>query len=322
MRIATFNLESFGDDGFDGAVLGPRIARLRPALERLRADILCLQEVNAQRLSPGGTRTFAALDALIDGTPYENYHRACGVATDAAPADRHNLVVLSRLPVVETRIIHHQHVAPPMWRPRTSNPPEQAADDVTFDRPILGVTLEMPDGKPLHVFTVHLRAPIAAPVEGQKLSATRWKSVAGWAEGYYLASMKRVGQALELRHAIDAIFDLDPQARILAAGDFNAVNVESALRIVVADTDDTGNPALAPRVMTQADTRIPAQKRYTVLHHGQPHMLDHILASPEMMVRLDGVEIFNEGLADEADDAGTDAELGSFHAPLAASFTL
>lgn len=320
MRIATFNLESFGDDGFDAAVLQPRIERMRPVLERLNADILCLQEVNGQRLTAGGRRGFAALDALIADTPYAEYQRACGVAEDAAPADRHNLVVLSRYPILDSRTIRHEFIAPPTWHPRTSEAPEN--DAIHFDRPILSVTVELPDGAPLTVFNLHLRAPIAAPVAGQKLSAISWKSVAGWAEGYYLASMKRVGQALELRQAIDAVFDADPKARILAAGDFNAVNVESALRIVIAEVDDTGNPDLEPRVMTQVETEIPAERRYSVLHHGRPNMLDHILASPVLMAGLGSVEVFNEDLADEMDDAGTDADLGSFHAPLVAEFAV
>ncbi len=46
MRIATFNLESLD------LPLGERAAVLRPALARLDADILCLQEVNGQH-APG-----------------------------------------------------------------------------------------------------------------------------------------------------------------------------------------------------------------------------------------------------------------------------
>lgn len=320
MRIATFNLESFGDDGFDEAALAPRIERLRPVVETLAADVLCLQEVNAQRAGGKAPRRFAALDALLSGTAYEGFHRASSVGEGGTASDKHNLVIVSRFPVRAARVIRNDFVAPPAWRPRTATGTMPA--EIAFDRPILQATLDMPDGRPLHVFNLHLRAPIAAPVPGQKLSAVQWKSVAGWAEGYYLAAMKRVGQALELRQAIDAVFDEDPQARILAAGDFNAVTVESALRIVLADAEDTGNRGLAYRSMAQVETRLPARERYTVLHHGRPHMLDHILASRQMMERLQRVSVLNEGLADEMDDAGTQAELGSFHAPLVADFSL
>ncbi|AXS42278.1 endonuclease/exonuclease/phosphatase family protein [Breoghania sp. L-A4] len=332
MRFATFNLESFGDDTLNDAALAPRIARLRPVLERLAADVVCLQEVNAQRVPGRPGRGFAALDALLEGTDYAGFHRACGVAEGAAPAERHNLVVLSRYRVIASRAIRHDHVPPPQWHAGTGDavrdpggPEARMGDEtdpgITFDRPILAVELDAP-GRHLHVFNVHLRAPIAAPVAGQKLSATRWKSVSGWAEGYYLAAMKRVGQALELRQAIETVFERDLEAWVLAAGDFNAVTVESALRIVAANVEDTGNLELSPRVMTPVETQIPRQRRYTVLHHGRRHMLDHILASPALLGALGTVEVLNEGLADEMDDSGTEAELGSFHAPLVAGFRI
>ncbi len=47
MRIATFNLESLDLPPKAAMALEARAEALRPALERLQADILCLQEVNA-----------------------------------------------------------------------------------------------------------------------------------------------------------------------------------------------------------------------------------------------------------------------------------
>jgi len=48
-RIATFNLENLGDGANDERDLAFRIEALRPQLMRLEADVLCLQEVNAQK---------------------------------------------------------------------------------------------------------------------------------------------------------------------------------------------------------------------------------------------------------------------------------
>jgi endonuclease/exonuclease/phosphatase family metal-dependent hydrolase len=48
LRIATFNIENLDDEPGDDPTLAERIAVLRPALERLRADVLCLQEVHGQ----------------------------------------------------------------------------------------------------------------------------------------------------------------------------------------------------------------------------------------------------------------------------------
>ena len=55
LRIATFNVENLDGDsvGDDGAVNHPTLQEraevLRPQLQRINADVLCLQEVNGQR---------------------------------------------------------------------------------------------------------------------------------------------------------------------------------------------------------------------------------------------------------------------------------
>ena len=58
-------------------------------------------------------------------------------------------------------------------------------------------------------------------MEGQKIDTYTWRTAHGWAEGYFIASMKRVGQALETRVLVDNILDNDEQALIVVCGDFN-----------------------------------------------------------------------------------------------------
>lgn len=48
MRIATFNLENLDDEPGQDPSLATRVAIMRPQLDRLAADILCLQEVHSQ----------------------------------------------------------------------------------------------------------------------------------------------------------------------------------------------------------------------------------------------------------------------------------
>ena len=48
IRIGTFNLENFDDKPNQAPSLATRIELMRPQLVRMRADILCLQEVNGQ----------------------------------------------------------------------------------------------------------------------------------------------------------------------------------------------------------------------------------------------------------------------------------
>ena len=49
LRLATFNVENLDDTPNCDPPFEARIAILQPQLERLQADILCLQEVNARR---------------------------------------------------------------------------------------------------------------------------------------------------------------------------------------------------------------------------------------------------------------------------------
>src|SRR3546814_9152159 len=75
MRIATFNLESLDLAPGAEAAFARRAAVLRPQLEALRADILCLQEVNGQHVAGESGRALTALERLLAKTRYDGYHR-------------------------------------------------------------------------------------------------------------------------------------------------------------------------------------------------------------------------------------------------------
>jgi len=124
LRIATFNLENFDDPGPAGLpTLATRIALMRPQLERLRADVLFLQEVNSQTVN--GVRTFAALDQLVAGTPYATFNRAATtVAAGTMPLDVRNLVILTRFPIASHRQIKHEITPRPAYRRVTAIPPD------------------------------------------------------------------------------------------------------------------------------------------------------------------------------------------------------
>ncbi|HUT50081.1 MAG TPA: endonuclease/exonuclease/phosphatase family protein [Alphaproteobacteria bacterium] len=325
LRIATFNLENLGakpHHSGEAAPLEARIAVLRPQLLRLDADVLCLQEINGEKAASGYTLT--ALDALLAGTPYADYAR---LATERAPGkgplDVHNLAILSRFPVTSQRQLRHEIVPPPAYRSVTAEPPAREAEAVTWERPLLQATLGLPEDRALHVLNLHLRAPLAAYVPGQKVSAFAWKSVAGWAEGFFLAAVKRAGQALEARLAVDALLDADEEAMIAVCGDCNAEARETAMRLLAGAEEDTGSGALAGRVLIAAENSIPEDLRFTVLHNGRKVMLDHLLASRALMAWYRGAEIHNEALGDELvayANIGLSPE--SYHAPVVASFEL
>ena len=170
---------------------------------------------------------------------------------------------------------------------------------------------------------VHFRAPLAVPIKGQKRGAFTWESSGAWAEGFYLAGLKRTGQALEARFLIERIFDDDPDALILVTGDFNATLSETPARIMRADPQDTGNGALAYRALTPLERGVSESQRFSVVHAGRRQMLDHMLASRALLAACRGVEIHNEALQDEVVAYAIEEDNpASLHAPVVAEFEL
>ena len=320
-RLATFNLENLDSDRpRGGPTLEERIAVLRPQLQRLRADILCLQEVNAQKPDAKAPRVLTALDKLLDGTPYAAMNRhATGLEEKPGPADKHNLVILTRFEIAAAEQLRHQFVAAPTYNMATGDGAGPTA--VEWDRPVQHCLLRLDGGETLHLFNLHLRAPIATPIPGQKLEAFTWKSVGGWAEGFYLSSMKRAGQALETRLAVERIFDADPDALIAVCGDFNAEDHEVPTRIIRGDEEDTGNGALAGRSLIVAEHSLPEDRRFSVVHHGRRQMLDHLLISRCLLGWYREIEVHNEDLGDElVAYEGVRRPPDSYHAPVVATF--
>lgn len=318
MRLATFNLESLDMPPKAALSIDVRAAVLRPALERLDADIVCLQEVNAQRVPGAHERQLVALDRLLAGTRYEHYARTwTNYGDSAGAADVHNLVTLSRFPVAARREIRHGHVAPAQHVMLSG--PTRDARPVRFERPLLVTELDVSPGVRLTVINLHLRAPLASAIAGEKAGPFRWRSMHGWAEGYYLSALKRNGQALELRLEVDEILRRSPDALVAVAGDFNAEDHETAVRLAVGASEDTGNSELAGQSLVVLDRALPSDRRWSVLHAGRPQMVDHILASQALYGRFRAIEVHNEATGDEmlAYEKSIEAA-GSYHAGVVA----
>jgi endonuclease/exonuclease/phosphatase family metal-dependent hydrolase len=302
-----------GDERAGAIPLAQRIAALRPKLVALGADVLCLQEVDAQEIGPH-RRGLSALERLLEGTFYAGYYRAAGeVQSGHGPADRHNLVVLSRWPISASRSVMHEKVTPPA---------NQADMQPRWDRPILQAEIALPTGQSLHVLNLHLRAPLATFAPKAKEHGV-WQDTRAWAQGFHLSTLKRIGQALEARLIVDDLLDAEHEALIVVAGDLNADLYEMPLRLLCAASADTNNAELAWRALQPAERRLPEAQRFTVIFDGRRVVLDHLLLSQRLATMLKTVEAKNEGLADEVEaEASSRREPASFHAPLVAAFEL
>ncbi|WP_373499094.1 endonuclease/exonuclease/phosphatase family protein [Desulfococcus sp.] len=322
LRIATFNLENLDDGAGLEPTLADRIQIMRPQLERIAADILCLQEINSQ--GPEGFRTMSALDQLLSGTAYAGFDRQTTLTTSGQFYDERNIVTLSRFPVVSTRNIRHSDSPRPSYQMATANPPDDAANPVVWERPLLYTQIDIGPGLTLHLINLHLKSKLASSIPGQKIDSFMWRTVSAWAEGSFISSMKRLGQALQARLLIDEIFETHGLGSLIAmAGDFNAQVDEVPLKAVCGPVEETGNPAHAARMMVPCENNIPDSTRYSLFHLGKGQMLDHIIVSRPLLRYLRGAEIHNEALPDESGAFRQDTKFPeSDHAPVVAEFDL
>ncbi|BCJ68533.1 endonuclease/exonuclease/phosphatase family protein [Polymorphospora rubra] len=322
-RIATFNVENLDETAPDERPsLAERVALMKPQIVRLRADVVCFQEVHGQE-RPGKPRALLALAELLAGTDLAGASMTSSRPDGDAVYNERNLVVVSHHPVLAHRQLRNDLVARPRYARLTAVPADAAPVEIGVERPILHVELDLAQvgGGRLHVVNVHLKSKIPTDIPGQKLDNYTWRSADAWAEGTFISSMKRMSQALEVRRLVDQILDADPGARIVVAGDFNATPDDIPVLAIRGNVEDTGNPDLVNRVLVPVEHTVPASSRYTLFHQGHGEMLDHMLVTRNLLAHYRGSEIHNEILHDESAAFGTDRKYPeSDHAPVVATF--
>ncbi len=321
-RIATFNLQNLDTEPHDR--LAARFAILVPMLRRTRADILCLQEIHAQE-NAEGRRELRVLRDLLTAAGMGDYRVVSTNTEDGRLYSLRNVVIASRFPIVQHEQYRNDLIETLAYRRVTSDPPDLEADPVRWERPLLYAQIEITRGKILHVVNMHLKSRIPTRIPGQTYNRgilQVWQTVSGWAEGYFLSSIKRVGQALEARYLVDRIFDAHPDPHLVVAGDFNAEPDEVPVRTLIGNVEATHNPELRPRALFPAENTIPEPARYTLLHQGHRRLIDHLLMSQAMVSCYRHSEIHNETLPDETISGATqDLFPDSDHAPFISEFT-
>jgi endonuclease/exonuclease/phosphatase family metal-dependent hydrolase len=319
LRIATFNLENFDDTKKPSSLA--RISVMRPQLLRLRANVLCLQEVNSQK-DENGKRTLEALNSLIAGTPYAAFNLAATRTKGGDYFDERNLVILSKFPIISQDCIINKFVEKPLYKKLTSIPPESTAQEITWERPLLYAILDLGNNRKLHLINAHLKSKIPTSIKGQDKNYS-WKTASGWAEGYFISSMKRVGQALEIRRLIDDIFDKNEMPAIAVCGDFNSDDNDVPVSAIRGRIEETQNPDLRDRVMLPCEFSVPEQSRFSLLYLGEKQMIDHIIVSRPLLAYYRSTWVHNEELPDESGAFRTDVLFPeSDHAPVVAEFVI
>jgi predicted extracellular nuclease len=300
---------------------------MQPQLLRMNADILCLQEINAQ--GNAGNMQLKDLTKLVNNTVYAGYNQAYAKKKNSnEPYQERNLVVLSKYPITSAEHIYDEDSSQPLYKTVTSAPPDLVAKKVEWERPIFHVTIDLGNGKVLHLIVVHLKSKIPTNITGQKINNYTWKSAAACAEGQFISAMKRVAQACNVRMLIDKIFDdaknnNKPVPLIAVCGDFNSDIDDVPVVAIRGQVEETGNPALSLQVMIPCELSVPEDSRYSLLNLGKGEMLDHIIVSRELFQYYRHTEVHNEILPDESGAFRTDVKFPeSDHAPVVAEFLL
>ncbi|MCG7585172.1 endonuclease/exonuclease/phosphatase family protein [Photobacterium sp. OFAV2-7] len=329
MKVATFNIENLdyaqepGNTSFQ-----ERLVPLRQMLKRINADILCLQEVHSQK-NTENKKTLEALTELVEGTQYQDYHVQYTTTQDGQPRAERNLVVLSKFTFSDPEPAQYNAdlITDLMYRSVTSNPVEPNASKLKWERPILHCQIAHPELGNIHIINLHLKSRLASVIKGKKVDRYTWASPAAWGEGYFLSSIKRVGQALETRILLDTIFDgtdeneADPQAKIIVCGDLNAEPGEVPVETICGSVDNTNNAELRYKSLVPCSAGLAESVRYSHFHHGKGNLLDHMLISQSLLPYFDGAKILNETLHDESLPYRKDEKYpASDHAPFIALF--
>ncbi len=320
IRIATFNVENLDSD--NQPALDARIQIMRPQIQRISADILCLQECHSQEVS--GQRQLDGLNQLIAGTPYTQFERASTETTDGFLYAQRNIVTLSRFPVLARQVRRDRDGPRPSYQPFTAVPPDQAPEPIEWERPMLYTPVDLGHNRTLHLVNLHMKSKLASNIPGQKVDHFTWRTVSAWAEGCFISSMKRVSQAVQVRLLVDEIFDAEgDEALIAVCGDFNAESHEVPVTAIRGPVEETGNPDHTPRLMIPCEANIPESSRFSLYHLGKGQMLDHILVSRPLFRYFLKAEIHNEALPDESGAFRDDTRFPeSDHAPVIATFNL
>lgn len=229
-------------------------------------------------------------ESLIEGTQYADYARS---PIDRSPGIERQQVILSRFGVRKVRL--HRQETKVSWVHANRG----VAQAVHWNRPIVEATVDLPGIGPTTFLALHLKSKRPSDVQHiDRGPDGLWPSLASHGEGTVLSSLKRVGQALEIRRRVDSLFALHPSARIVVLGDFNDSLDSVTLEVVRGNYVGARNPILWDQELYPVELSLPREKQYTLIHAGTPVMIDHILISRALLQHFHSATILNEPLRD------------------------
>ena len=163
-------------------------------------------------------------------------------------------------------------------------------------------------GKPLHVFGVHLKSALPMRQLDRAGNEQLPQNQAEAGDGHIRTTLRRLAEARALRAILDNILVQDSNAQIVVAGDFNDTEFSATLAIV------QGREESLPGRLENVCLRVPDAERFSKLSNGHKKLIDHILVSESLVPQVGEVRIFNQDLLQLAQTEDEPLAIESDHA--------
>ena len=296
LSLATFNVKDLLPPASDTAraALPAKLDWIARMLRAVDADVVGLQEVGSAELLAAVAERMGSPTAL---------HQVMGT-TDARGI---GCALLSRLPVLETRVHTAESLAFPVFVAGDS-PPFGAR--IPLRRGIVHARVESPVG-PVDVLVAHFKSSRPVGMRDASNQEVPPRTAREAADATLRSLVWRAAEALYVRGLVDQILEARPGARVAVTGDFNDVPHSTVLRCLRADAGAVG-------ALADCTTGVDPARRFSCFHGDSRVQIDHVLASESLRALLVGARFFNDSLRvhDVTDTLAPDSD----HAPLVVRF--
>ena len=313
ITITTWNVQNF--ERAD-PVYADKLNYLAGILLALGSDIVALQEI----LDPG------ALQDLADRLGFH----PCA----ATPASRGiRVAFLTRNPLAQESAEINQWIVPPGVSVHDFDADGNVEVCPEFPRPALRITIAH-NGREIDLITAHLKSKLLTFGEHFSTSNETLR-----AQTAFFALERRAAEATTLREHVTTL--MAAGRAVVVLGDLNDVPKAATTEILYGPPgsqpqgpDDATNPFGGFQREDNGDNQrlfnvtnlVPEELRWSRRHNGKNELLDHILASEELMPRLDGLRqvpvmsILNEDVPNLIGQNPTASGVIPDHAPVTAVF--
>lgn len=277
LRVATFNLLNlalpqhpyYEQLGYSREDYERKISWIASMLDRMRADVVCFQEVFHAK-------------ALEDVISRSSYLRGSHVDAPMCDGVLPKVGLASRLPLYSIESI-------------TDFPEEalvafegqEAPPFKTFSRPVLKVQLALPSGELLHLYGVHLksRRPYLTEAEEPRSYDPMVRAI-----GQSRSTLLRAAEATALRAMLLA--DIKAGRHVIVLGDFNDSDRSVTTEILVGGHPplgmfsklvDSDNDRYLYHVLDIQSRRAQRHTLFTHVFGGVHEIVDHILVSRTLL---------------------------------------